>query len=155
MTMTLYVAIVLLAETAALPAGEASDGHLRGPVNWAFVAVVWGTTIGLALAHAFAFQVAVHGVSVRNVAPEHRAEIGAEILGAAAVALVATIPVVLRPDWAEQKVVPFLLALTIGGVGYVVERENGRSRAGAATFASIAIVLGLGVAITKYALAFH
>jgi hypothetical protein len=153
--MMLYVAIVLLVETAALPAGTDATGHLRGPVDWQFLAVMWGTTIGLALSHSFAFHVASHGVSLRKVAPENRAEILAEVKGAAAIAVIVSVPVLLRPDWAEERAVPFVLALTIGALGFVVERENGRSRAGATAFAGVAIALSLVVAATKYVLAFH
>ena len=48
--MALYVAVCLLAALIAL--GEDADhGHVRA------FGLVWGTTLGLALAHAFAFRV--------------------------------------------------------------------------------------------------
>ena len=49
--MALYVAICLLAALFALPETEA--GHL--PV----VGIIWGVSVGLALAHWFAFRVSV------------------------------------------------------------------------------------------------
>src|SRR6476646_8690601 len=64
--MMLYVSIVLLAELAVLPSGR---GHavepVHGPVGVELVAIVWGTTSGLALAHYFAFRVATQGVGRR------------------------------------------------------------------------------------------
>jgi hypothetical protein len=49
-TMTLYVTICLLAALTALENVVAVPGQVFG--------LVWGTTIGLALAHLFAFRIA-------------------------------------------------------------------------------------------------
>ena len=58
-TMVLYVAVVLLATLSALPAGhDPADAEMHGPVGGELLAIVWGTTVGLALAHWFAFHVA-------------------------------------------------------------------------------------------------
>src|SRR3954447_3973316 len=84
--MTLYVSIVLLAELTALP---------QGVIGWELVAIVWGTAIGLVLAHSFAFQVAAHGVSGGWLRGEDRHEALLELLGVAIVAAVATVPVLL------------------------------------------------------------
>jgi predicted membrane protein len=46
--MALYVAVCLLAALSAV-AEKASDGHVRA------IGIVWGTTVGLTLAHVFAF----------------------------------------------------------------------------------------------------
>ena len=54
--MSLYVAIVLLAALMVVPD---SSGH--GDVQ--VLGLVWGTTIGLALAHLFAFRVSARLVS--------------------------------------------------------------------------------------------
>jgi hypothetical protein len=48
--MALYVAICLIAALTALESVTAVPGHILG--------LVWGTTVGLALAHVFAFRVA-------------------------------------------------------------------------------------------------
>jgi hypothetical protein len=49
-TMALYVAICLIAALTALENVMAVPGHIIG--------LIWGTTVGLALAHVFAFRVA-------------------------------------------------------------------------------------------------
>jgi len=49
-TMALYVAICLIAALTALANVIAIPGHIMG--------LVWGTTVGLAVAHVFAFRVA-------------------------------------------------------------------------------------------------
>jgi len=47
-TMALYVAICLIAALSALANVTAIPGHILG--------LVWGTTVGLAVAHVFAFR---------------------------------------------------------------------------------------------------
>jgi hypothetical protein len=50
-TMALYVAICLIAALTALANVTAVPGHIIG--------LVWGTTVGLAVAHVFAFRLLV------------------------------------------------------------------------------------------------
>ncbi len=153
--MTLYVSIVLLAELAALPDGRAAGGGVRGPVGWELVAILWGTTIGLVLAHAFAFQVATHGLSGGRLRADDRSEVLAELGGASFVSAIASMPVLWLPDDVGQELVPFVLVVIIGAVAYVVERANGRSRATSIAFGVGALVIGVGVALLKLFLAYH
>ena len=61
LTMELYVAVCLLAASIAVGGG---DGH---PEEVNVIAAIWGITIGLALAHLFAFRVSARlGSSVRG-----------------------------------------------------------------------------------------
>jgi hypothetical protein len=153
--MVLYVSIVLLATLAVLPAGPGDDHSTRGPVGAELVAIIWGTTVGLSVAHTFAFQVARQGFGGGLLRGEELGEALAQLVGAMAVAAVATVPVVLfRPD-VEQRAVLFLLAVLIGGVGYVVERTGGRSRAAAGVFGAAILVAALAVAVVKLALSGH
>ena len=90
-TMALYVSVVLLAALVALENGATtSDTDMLG--------LIWGTTIGLALAHYFAFRVASR--LVRGTTFHKRdGEIAlAQLCGAAIVAAACTIPVVIFPD---------------------------------------------------------
>jgi len=73
-----------------------------------------------------------------------------EITGAAIVALVASLPVILLADDVAQTVLPYVLAMIIGTVAYVVEKANGRSRRVALLWAGAAVLLGLGVASAKF-----
>src|SRR3954451_1397026 len=57
-TMVLYVSVVLIAELAAIPEKHFTDGQVTGPVGGDLLAVVWGTAVGLAVAHWFAFGLA-------------------------------------------------------------------------------------------------
>ena len=152
--MMLYVSIVLLVEVAALPAGPEGNS-VAGPTGVTLVGLIWGTTIGLALAHWFAFQVAEQGLSNTELRHDASTEIVAEVAGAAVVAVLATVPIVLLPDDAAQKALPFMLALIIGGVAYLVERGNGRARGVSLLWAVAAVALGFTVAGAKYWLSYH
>jgi hypothetical protein len=143
-TMTLYVSVVLLATLTALPAG-----HGQGPIGIELIAIVWGTTIGLALAHAFAFRVAMQGFGGGRLRGQDLMEIVAEVAGAAFVAAVATVPVLLFSSDVEQRVVPFVLALIMGSIGYLVERANGRTHMAALLFGVVTLFVGLFVAEVK------
>ena len=153
--MTLYVSVVLLATLAALPAGHDASEPVHGPVGRELIAIVWGTTIGLALAHAFAFQVATHGFGGGRLRGQDLKEVIAEVAGAAFVAVVATLPILLFSEDVEQQVVPFVLALTIGVVSYVVERANGRTRTASVVFGVITLLAGLVAATVKNLLSAH
>jgi hypothetical protein len=154
--MALYVAIVLLAALAALPAGhDDQDGSIHGPVGIELLAVLWGTTIGLALAHSFAFVVATQGLGGGRLQEHDLKEASAELAGAMFVAAVASLPVLLFSEETEQQVVPFVLALIIGAVGYVVERLNGRTRRASVVFGVATLVVGLVAAGVKNLLTGH
>jgi hypothetical protein len=153
--MMLYVSIVLLAELAVLPAGRDHVGEpVHGPVGLELVAIVWGTTIGLALAHYFAFRVATLGVG-RRLRGQDLEEAWGEIGGAAFVAALATIPVVVFPTDLEQEMVLITLAIVVGAVGFLVERAGGRSRVTSFAFGTATLVVGLLVALLKGFLAGH
>jgi len=138
--MTLYVSVVLLAELVALP---------EGIVGWELVAIVWGTTIGLLIAHAFAFQVATHGMSGGWLRGEERIAVLLELAGVASVAAIASAPVVLFGDSIQHTGVSFAVCVTIGAVAYFVERLNNRSRTSSLAFSSLALFVAVLVAAVK------
>jgi RsiW-degrading membrane proteinase PrsW (M82 family) len=155
-TMALYVSIVLLATLAALPGGhDGEEEALHGPVGIELIAVLWGTTIGLAVAHSFAFVVATQGLGGGRLRGHDLEEVMAELAGAASVAAVASLPVLLLSEETEQQVVPFVLAVVIGVVGYFVERLNGRTRLASVVFGVITLVVGLLAAGVKNHLSGH
>jgi hypothetical protein len=153
-TMVLYVSVVLLAELSALPSGHGAHRTLRGPTGWQMVAIVWGTTIGLAVAHLFAFRLAAHSFGGRPRGEDVKIA-AAQLAGAAAVAAFATLPLLLPSDEAMQRVIPFVLAVLIGVVAYLVARSSGRSRSRSLMFAGAALLLGLLTAVIKSAFAYH
>lgn len=146
-TMGLYVSVVLLATLVAIDTSETSSAEI--------LAIVWGTTIGLALAHFFAFRMSsrlVRGGSFHR----HDLDLAvAQIGGALSVALLCTIPVVLLPTDSEVDAVRILLAMLLGIAGYASGRTNGASRPRSIVMGVFALVLGLTVALVKSLLLGH
>ena len=153
--MVLYVSVVEIAELAALPEAHSPGGIVTGPVGGQLLAILWGTAIGLALAHWFAFGVA--GRAARGFRPSRtEVHVGfAQLGGAAIVAALSSLPVLALSDVRAQETTGDVPAVIIGVVGYLLARRAGGSRGRAALFGGIAVGLGIGVALAKTALAAH
>jgi hypothetical protein len=154
-TMVLYVSVVEIAELASLPEGRFGDGRVTGPVGTQLLAIVWGTAVGLALAHWFAFRIAAAGF--RGDRPtRHDAQIGlAQLGGAAFVAAVSSPPVLILSDVRGRETVGVVPALIIGAISYLVARATGKSRLPSVVYGLTALALGIAVALVKSALAAH
>lgn len=127
--MTLYVSIVLLATLTALPSGEEGAGdHGEG----------------------------VHGVGGGGNVSEQDVQVGlAQLAGAAFVAVLCTIPVVVVGDADEVQVTTFVPALLVGIAGYVVARVSGRTKTQSLILGGVVVVVGLTVASVKNFLVGH
>jgi hypothetical protein len=145
-TMALYVAICLLAAFAALPETDA-HAHAKG--------IIWGVTVGLAVAHWFAFRVSARLVGAGSVRPHDVESGGAQLVGAAGVALVASAPVILFPQSVELELVELLLAAFIALIGFTVARGGGATRARALVYALSVLVVAVAIALVKNGLAGH
>ena len=147
-TMALYVAICLLAALTAV-AERADAGHA------VTLGIVWGTTIGLALAHWFAFRVSSRMVGGGSLSRADARLAGAQMAGAAAVAALVSIPVLALPSTAELDVARIVLAALIGLAGFLVGRRSGASTFRSVVFGGVMVVAGLGIAILKNVLSHH
>lgn len=154
-TMVLYVSIVLLGTLAVLPAGKSATGGIQGPTGLELAAIVWGTTIGLALAHWFAFHIATHGVAGGRLRGQDAKEAMAQLAGAALVAALVCVPIVLLEPKAEQRAVLFVLALVVGGADFSIERSKGHTRMRSAVYGLITLLVALVVAAVKLAFSGH
>jgi hypothetical protein len=148
LTMALYVAVCLLAALAALP-----DDPERREVS-VFV-VIWGTTVGLALAHWFAFSLSARLVAAGTVRRHDAAASVAQLVGAVAVAVLATVPVLFLGEGAELSVVRFVLAGFIAVVGFAVARSSGAATHRAATYAVVVLVVAGTIVTVKHVLSGH
>jgi hypothetical protein len=157
MTMVLYLSIVLLATFFALPSGgEASgDGHSSGIHGVELIELIWGTTIGLAAAHWFAFRLTARVFGGGKVSDSDIRVGVAQLAGAAFVAVLCSIPVLLVGDQNEVRVTAFVPALVVGGAGYLVARAGDRTKTQALILGGIVMILGLTVATLKNVLAGH
>ncbi|MGO4256744.1 hypothetical protein [Marmoricola sp. RAF53] len=144
-TMALYVAICLLAAGAAAP-----EDHPPQTLG-----IIWGVTLGLALAHWFAFRVSTRLVGSGAVDRSDLELGGAQLGGAIAVAVLATIPVLLCPESYEFEAAGLLLALFVGGVAYVAKRSGGSTRGSALFYALVVLAVAVVVVEVKNRLAGH
>ncbi len=147
-TMSLYIAISLLAALLAISNSEGrGDAEVAG--------IIWGTTIGLALAHLFAFRLSSRLVGAGDIHPHDAQIAGAQLAGAAMVAVLCTIPVVLMSQASELDAVRLVLAGYVSLVGYQVAMSNGSTRARALIYASIVLAVALAIAVAKNLLSGH
>ena len=135
-TMSLYTAIVLLAVLVGLGQGDRGDD----------LAVIWGVSVGLGLAHVFAFNVAAVIAAGGEFTEENRLS-SAAILGAVAVAAaVASMPYLFHADAGAASTVATELLVAVMAVSLYVEARlagatNRRSLILAAATVAIALVV--------------
>jgi hypothetical protein len=153
--MVLYVAVVEIGELAALPERHGSGDHVSGPLGGALLAIIWGTVVGLALAHCFAFQLAAPAFRGDRPRRGDWKISAAQLTGATFVALLSSLPVLLFSGAREQETVADVPAVLVGVVGYLVARRARLPRLAAAFFGITALVLGILVALIKMRLAAH
>lgn len=150
-TMALYVSLTLLATLFVLPRGtENPEGNLEGGVQGLeLIGVIWGTTVGLALMHWFAFSLAsrgVHGDEESHADVEHGV---AQFAGAGLVALAASIPVLLSGSDMHLRLSIWVPAVIVGGAGYLVSRANGRGRGVSLVVGGVVLATGVALAVIK------
>jgi len=154
-TMVLYVSVVEIAELAALPETHAAHGAVTGPVSSQLLAIIWGTAVGLAIAHWFAFRLAGRAFRGDRVTGLDT-KVGLAQLGAAMfVAAASSVPVLLMGEVREQEFTGLVPAILIGIIGYLIARETGKNRIASAVYGVTALALGVLVATVKLALAAH
>jgi hypothetical protein len=141
-TMALYSCVVLLATLRVTHDTGATSGSIE---------LVWGTTVGLALAHAFAFSWAGHLVDRDDASArsENRHVAVAQIAGSVAVAIAISIVVLITPQSAERSWARVCAAGLIGGLVYAEERWSRATRRRSLVIAAIALGVGLLIALIK------
>ncbi len=144
-TMAFYVAICLAAALALV------GDDARAPVG----RVVWGTTVGLAIAHVFAFRLASRIIGDGKVTGHDLSLIGAQLLGASIVALLVSVPLLLLSPPTEIEVIRWILGAVVAAPAYLVARGTGASRLRSGAFAAGVVVLAAVVAGAKNLFAGH
>jgi len=151
--MVLYLSVVLLATLGVLPSDydqRVAEGSHGPPIGL----IVWGTTVGLALAHWFAFRLATAALG-DGTPSRHDVSLGvAQVLGAA-VALVTTLAIVIARPGSEVGAALFVPAGFIGAAGYGVARAGGRTVVRSIVVGVVVLLLGLAVAVVKVWLGGH
>ena len=146
--MVLYVSILLLAALVAMPDDYGTDLHLM-------LAIIWGTTAGTALAHAFAFQVVALGIASGRFRADDAKEIGLQVAAAMGVALLSTLVLVIVPGSKDVRWAAFVPAVMIGVGGYYAARARTGSRLLALAGTFVILAAGLGLAVFKAVVLAH
>jgi FtsH-binding integral membrane protein len=146
-TMGLYVTVCLLAALTALESAVAVPGHVLG--------LVWGTTVGLALAHLFAFRIAGRLVHDGRLPRSDQIVSGAQLAAAAAIGLLVSIPVLIASPTSELDWARYTCAGIIGVAGYGVARSADRSRTRSVIFGLTVLAVASTIAAVKHQLAGH
>jgi hypothetical protein len=141
-TMAFYLVVVLDAALVAI-----SPGHQSA------LGVIWGTTIGLVLAHLFAFDLAARFVSGGHFSRADGSLASAQLAAGVGISWLASIPLVFFSHGTEISVVRFELAALIGLSAGAVGRSSGASWPRTILFAAGVIVVASVVASVKHALA--
>lgn len=145
-TVGLYITISLLAVLTVQPHGGSSD---RG-----VLAVIWGTTLGLLLAHWLAFRLTARLYSGESLTAHDRITLSGQLLAAFAVAGIATVPVLL-PGTNGHALSRLTLAGIVGVFAFGVARRHGAGHGRSLLYALIMVGIASAVAIGKYLLTGH
>jgi hypothetical protein len=115
------------------------------------IGLCWGITLGLALAHWFAFRVSARMVGAGTVRSSDIELIFAQLLGAAAVAAAVSLGVLVLPDSAELEGAEYLLAAPIFLIGFAVARGAGATVLRAVVYALFVLASAVTIAVLKNA----
>ncbi len=119
------------------------------------MALIWGITLGLALAHWFAFRVSARMVGAGKIQVSDIQLAAAQLVAAAGVAALASVAVLVLPVSAEVVGAEFLLAVLIAIIGLGVALGAGATRFRAVVY-SLAVLAGaVIIAALKNLLAGH
>ena len=145
LTMGLYITISLLAVLSAKPHGGGTSAVLT---------LVWGTTVGLALAHWLAFQLTARLFAGSRLSSHDRMAMVGQAVAALVVAGLAAVPLLLHAD-AGPALSRGVLAGLIGLFAFGAARHHGASFGRASTYALVVVAIALAVAIGKYLITGH
>ncbi len=143
--MALYVCVVLLAALEAV----GKDGPTGQSLE-----LVWGTTVGLAVAHVFAFAWASRLLD-HGTARFRRAGAIAHLTGAVSIAVPVSIVILALPHSTQRDGARIAAAGLIGIVSYGETRWSGASRPRALGVAVLALAAGITAALIKNSIGSH
>jgi hypothetical protein len=139
----LYMALVLLAVLVAVPAESL-------PSDESVVGLLFGSAIGLTLAHWLAFRLAAHLTEEGGFAAQSAArEAAAQILGGVGVAALAAAPFLLLDGEAALTGALVVLAAMPALTGLAIARLRGRSWLSSLVTAAVVLLLAVVVVMVK------
>ncbi len=145
LTMGLYITISLLAVLSAKPHGGETAAALT---------LIWGTTLGLILAHWVAFQLTARLFAGGRLPSHDRIAMVGQAVAALGVACLASVPLLISAN-AGPALSRGVLAGLIGLFAFGAARRHGGSGGRATAYALIVVAIALAVAVAKYLLTGH
>ena len=142
LTMGLYITISLLAVLSTKPPGGGTAAVLT---------LIWGTTLGLILAHWLAFRLTARLFAGSTLPSHDRITMVGQAVAALGVACVASVPLLLHAS-SGPALSRGVLAGLIGLFAFGAARRHGGSHGRATVYALIVVAIALAVAIGKYLL---
>ena len=142
--MGLYLCLVLAGEFVLIEEGVDTEV--------AAVATIWGTTVGLTLAHIFAFSLAARLLEGGRLERDTRASILYQVGMAVAVASVLSVPFLFTSRSTALEICSYMVAGAIGLTAFAVARAGAKSPLRAAGFAFSMLALAVVVVLVKAAL---
>jgi hypothetical protein len=142
-TMALYVSLSLLAVLIALPVSHQDERAKAG-------LIVFGTALGLVLAHHVAFRLSTRLVSGGLLTPESVNALKAQALGGIPVAIVAALPVLVLGEDPGELVAEAVLLAFVAFVGYRSARASS-SPARSLVYVAGLVIAVIGVVLVKLA----
>jgi hypothetical protein len=144
-TMGLYITISLLAVLSAQPHGDPGSAALT---------LVWGTTLGLTLAHWLAFQLTARLFAGARLPSHERTTMVGQAVAALGVATLASVPLMLDAS-SGHALSRSVLAGLVGLFAFGAARRHGGSRGRATVYALVVVAIAVAVALGKYLLTGH
>ena len=146
-TMALYVAIAMLAALAVVDPTRFDQGEVIG--------LLWGTALGLAVAHYVAFRLASRLARGRPLTTRDAEIAGLQVAGALTVPAVCTLTVLLAGDHSAVDVAIWTVGIGLGLVGFLAGRANGANLVRSAVLGGVVLGIGAVTAAAKVALGGH
>lgn len=140
--MALYLAIVIFAELVAIPEGDRLD-------RVDSIALIWGTTVGLALAHLFAFRLSAAFVEDGEPGPAIHHLALAQVAAAGSVAIAASLPVLAWGQEPGYEIAQGVLALMIGATAFAATRHRGVPLPRCAAFTALVLLVAAAIIALK------
>lgn len=144
-TMGLYITISLLGVLTVQSPGGATTAVLT---------VVWGTTIGLALAHWLAFHLTARLFAGAELPSHDRRTMAGQALAAITVAALASVPIVLLGG-DGLALARTVLAGLVGLFAFGAARRHGGGVGRALLYGFVVTLIATAVALSKYLLTGH
>lgn len=141
--MGFYVAVTLV---AVLSTGNEKAGRDQMQV----LVLVWGTTVGLAVAHWFAMILSARVVNDPHLHHTPGEMLYSQLVMAVGIALAATLVVIVVPNQFDRLSARLTAALFIAGMVGFETRAGGASHRRAILYGSSALLIGFAIASLKW-----